>query len=159
MSDPAVAEVARSPEERSKAQALEQIERLREEADFFGWDIRVHDAGDFLVCFVRIEKPGGRTFVMRLECDDYPAIAPLQTFVDPEVFETADEATEGRAESYPQGPNVDAARQPLPVICIRGHRDFYAGGWHAGWSNPPAPAHALYQHVVDVRNAILDVWS
>lgn len=159
MSDLAVAEAAMSPEERSKAQALEQIERLCEEADFFGWDVRVHDAGDFLVCLVRIEKPGGRTFVVRLECDDYPALAPLQTFIDPELFETADETTEARAEFWPQGPNVDAGRAPLPVICIRGHRDYYTGGWHDGWSDPPTAAHALYQHVVDVRNAIFDVWA
>lgn len=158
MSELAVAEAAVSPEERSKAQALEQIERLREEADFFDWEVRVHDAGDFLVLLVRIEKPGGRTFVMRLGCDDYPAIAPQQSFINPELFETADETTEAHAEFWPQGPNVEA-RQPLPVICIRGHRDFYAGGWHSGWTDPPEAAHALYQHVVDVRNAIHDVWS
>lgn len=148
-----------TPEEHSKAQALEQIERLREEVDFFGWRVRVHDADDFLVLFVLIEKPGGRIFLMRLECDDYPAIAPRQSFIDPALIDSADEETEAKAEFWPQGDNVDTGRGPLPVTCIKGHRGYYEEGWHDGWSNPPAADHALYQHVVHVRNAILDVWS
>lgn len=148
-----------TPEELSKAQALEQIERLREEADFFGWEIRVYDAGDFLVVFVLIEKPGGRTFLMRLECDDYPAIAPRQSFLDPTLFESADEETEAKAEFWPTGPNVVTDKGSLPVTCIKGHRGYYEEAWHDGWSNPPAADHALYQHVVHVRNAIFDVWA
>jgi hypothetical protein len=151
--------MATTPEEHSKAQALEQIERLREEAAFFGWKVRVHDAGDFLVLFVLIEKPSGRSFAMRLECDDYPALAPRQSFIDPDLFDTAGETTVAEAAFWPQGDNVVGDRGPLPVICIKGHRDFYAGNWHGGWSNPPTVDHSLYQHVVLVRNAIIDVWT
>jgi hypothetical protein len=110
---------------------------------------------------VRITKAGGRTFLMRLRCDDYPEIAPELRFIDPKVFDDSTVDASPAAEFYPTGENMVGAggRGPLPVPCIKGHRDYYAGGWHAGWSNPPAHDHTLYQLVMNVRNAILDRWS
>lgn len=148
-----------SPEERSKSLVREEHELLLAQRDFFGWDLRLHDAGDYLVLFVRIAKEGGRTFVLKLECDDYSAIAPLQGFIDPALFETADETTPAKAEFYPQGAYVVTGRGELPVLCIKGHRDYYREGWHGGWADPPPHDHTLYQHVVNVRNAIHDAWN
>lgn len=159
MSGEALEAQAASPEERSKSLVREEVDRLLAQSDYFDWQIRLHDVGDFLVVFVRIEKSEGRTFVVKLECDDYPSIAPKQGFIDPALFKVADERTEPAAEFYPQGGYVELGRGPLPVLCIKGHRDFYAGGWHEGWSDPPAHDHNLYQHVVNVRNAILDAWD
>ena len=151
--------VPHSPEERSKSLVGEEFERLLAHSDFFGWQLRLHDAGDYAVLFARIAKSDGRVFVMKLECDDYPAIAPKQGFVNPALFESADETTPVEAEFWPQGDYVATDRGPLPVLCIVGHRDYYSDGWHSGWSAPPSHEHTLYQHVVNVRNAILDAWA
>jgi hypothetical protein len=64
-------------------------------------------------------------------------------------------------EFYPIGNEIVSGRGPLPVPCIKGHRDFYAGNppWHDGWTNPPSHDHSMYQLVVNLRNAILDRWS
>jgi hypothetical protein len=148
-----------SPEEESKSLVRDEYERLVAQSDFFGWSLRLVDADDYYVIYVRVEKPDGRVFVEKLECDDYPEISPRAGFIEPELFEKADADTPVDAESHPTGENVVVDRGPLPVMCIKGHRDYYAGGWHAGWSNPLAHDHTLYQHVVNVRNAILDKWS
>ena len=150
-----------SPEDASKAAVLEQFAMVLAQTDEYGWESIDLDVGDFLVFFIRIAKPEGRQFVMRLRCDDYPEIAPEMRFVAPEVFEHPTDTAEPAAEFYPTGPSVVEAGQrgPLPVLCIKGHRDYYAGGWHGGWTNPPAHDHALYQLVMNVRNAILDRWA
>ena len=148
-----------TPEEEAKALAAREYELLLAQSGTYGWQTRVVDAGDYLVIFGRIEKSPGRVFVLKLECDDYGALAPRLVFIDPELFETADEHTPGAREFYPQGDHVEAGHEPLPRICIIGHRDYYAAGWHQGWTDPPAHDHTLYQHVVNVRNAILDSWS
>jgi hypothetical protein len=148
-----------SPEEESKALVRGEYERLVAQSDFFGWTLRLVDGGDFYVIFVRIVGAGGRTFVLKLECDDYWQIAPLSGFIKPELLETADEDTAFDRESYPSGSEIHPDRGPLPVMCIKGHRDYYAGNWHSGWSIPPAHDHTLYQHVVNVRNALLDKWT
>jgi hypothetical protein len=147
------------PEEESKSLVRDEYEMLVAQSEFFGWALRLVDAGDYYVVYVQIVKPGGRMFVEMLECDDYPEIAPRVGFINPELFDTADAGTPCDAASHPTGENIGADRGPLPIMCIKGHRDYYAGGWHAGWSNPPAHDHTLYQHVVNVRNAILDKWS
>lgn len=148
-------------EEESKAAAVGQYSMVVAQQDEYGWEPKIIDVGDYVVIFVRIRKPEGRTFVMRLRCDDYPAIAPEMRFVAPEVFGDPTESAVPEARFYPAGESVVAAgeRGPLPVPCIKGHRDYYANGWHGGWTNPPAHDHSLYQLVMNVRNAILDRWS
>ena len=147
-----------SPEEQSKSLVRVEYDMLVAQSDFFGWQLRIHDAGDYYVIFVRVEKNAERVFVEMLECDDYPQQAPRATFIDPELFESADETTKPEAKFHPTGDKVELGRGPLPVMCIKGHRDYY-GGWQDGWTNPPAHDHSLCQHVVNVRNAILDLWS
>lgn len=155
-------ELAPSPEDESKAAAFEQYAMVIAQQDEYGWEPKVIDTGDYLVIFVRIAKPEGRTFLMRLRCDDYPEVAPELRFVDPKAFDDPRVDDSPAAEFYPTGESIVAVRQrpgPLPVPCIKGHRDYYADGWHTGWSNPPAHDHAMYQLVMNVRNAILDRWS
>lgn len=127
----------------------------------YGWRAAIIDVGDYLVIFVRFEKPQGRTFVIRLQCDDYPEQAPELRFVAPEAFDQPSEEWQPAAEYYPSGNHIvnEPQRWPFPVPCIKGHRDYYAKGWHQGWTNPPAHDHSLYQLVMNVRNAILDHWS
>jgi hypothetical protein len=148
-----------TPEEESKALVRDEYDKLVAQSDFYGWTLRLVDAGDFYVIFVRLIGGGGRTFVLKLECDDYWQVAPLSGFIKPELFETADEDTAFDRDSYPRGDYLVEGRGPLPVMCIKGHRDYYADNWHAGWSIPPAHDHTLYQHVVNVRNALLDKWT
>lgn len=150
-----------TPEDEAKAGVMEQYEMVVAQQGEYGWEPALLDAGDYLVIFVRVVKPGGRTFVLRLRCDDYPEIAPELRFVDPATFAHPSEDAQPSGEFYPTGQSivVDAQRGPLPVPCIKGHRDYYAGNWHGGWSNPPAHDHSLYQLVMNVRNAILDRWS
>jgi hypothetical protein len=147
-----------SPEEQSKSLVRAEYDKLVAQSDFFGWQLRLHDAGDYYVIFVRIEKSPERVFVLMLECDDYAQQSPRATFIDPELFESANETTKPEAKFHPTGEKVELGRGPLPVMCIKGHRDYY-GGWHGGWTNPPEHDHSLRQHVVNVRNAILDIWS
>lgn len=147
-----------SPEEESKSLVRDEYERLVAQSDFFGWDLRLLDAGDYCVIFARVVKDAERTFVFRLICDDFPEVAPQQAFIDAALFEEADEETEAKAEFWPAGDYVDTGRSPLPVLCIKGHRDYYRDGWHEGWTVPPAHDHSIYQHVVNLRNALLDTW-
>jgi hypothetical protein len=148
-----------TPEETSKARVRDEYELLVAQHDFFEWDLRLHDAGDYCVVLVRIAKPSGRVFLMRLTCDDYWQLAPKLDFLDPNLFETADEDTEPAAEWFPTGDYVAADRGPLPVLCIKGHRDFYKDGWHAGWTVPPTHDHALNQLVTNVHYAISKNWT
>jgi hypothetical protein len=152
---------APTPEDEAKAAVSEQYAMVVAQQDEYGWEPKVVDVGDYLVIFVRITKPAGRTFIMRLCCDDYPEIAPELRFVDPAAFENPTLDTQPAREYYATGDSIVAAgqRDPLPVPCIKGHRDYYKDGWHGGWSNPPAQDHSLYQLVMNVRNAILDRWS
>lgn len=152
---------AATPEDEAKTAVLVQYDLVRAQQSEYGWDPALLDAGDYLVIFVRIAKPDGRTFLMRLRCDDYPEVAPEMRFVDPTTFDSLSEDAEPAPEFYPSGESVVPAgkRGPLPVLCIKGHRDYYADNWHGGWSNPPAHDHSLYQLVMNVRNAILARWS
>jgi hypothetical protein len=151
----------RTPEDEAKAAAAEQYDLVLAQHPEYGWEPKVVDAGDYLVVFTRITKLGGRTFLMRLRCDDYPEVAPLLHFVDPATFENPSLDAEPAPECYPIGDYVVPVGQrgALPVLCVKGHRDYYAAGWHGGWSNPPAHDHAMYQLVVNVRNAIFDLWA
>jgi hypothetical protein len=150
-----------TPEVEAKDAARKQYDLVELQQDEYGWESKSVDAGDYLVIFVRIAKPGGRTFVLRLRCDDYPEVAPELRFLASDAFDDPSEGAPASAEDYPTGESIVKAgeRGPLPVPCIKGHRDFYADGWHAGWSNPPAHDHSLYQLVLNVRNAIYDRWS
>ena len=154
-------ETVTTSEDEAKAAVAGESAMVAAQQQEYGWRPIVIDAGDYLVIFVKIEKPGGRTFVMRLRCDDYPEVAPELRFVAPKVFDNPSVDSPPAAECYPTGDSVVAAGQrgPLPVLCIKGHRDYYAAGWHGGWTNPPAHDHSLYQLVMNVRNAILRRWS
>ena len=154
-------ETATTPEDEAKAAVAGEYAMVAAQQQEYGWRSTVIDAGDYSVIFVKIEKPSGRTFVMRLRCDDYPEVAPELRFVAPEVFDNPSVDSPPAVEYYPMGDSVVAAGQrgPLPVLCIKGHRDYYAAGWHGGWTNPPAHDHSLYQLVMNVRNAILRRWS
>ncbi len=144
-----------SPEEASKSLVQDEYAKVEAQAGEHGWASRIQDLGDYYVIYVRIPKPGGRTFVLRLECDDYPRQPPLARFVDPAGWED-DPHPSDRVEhaALPVGPYMRNDRGPEPVMCIRGQRDYYAGNWHAGWTNPPSDLDTLYQLVVTVRNAI-----
>lgn len=148
-----------NPEDEARAAVAAQYDMVAAQQDEYGWTSALADVGDYFVVLVKLSKPGGRQFVVRLQCDDYPEIAPQLRFVAPDTF--ADPSAEAQLEHYPRGEHIVAAgeRGPLPVPCIKGHRDYYAGGWHAGWTNPPTHDHSLYQLVVNIRNAILDHWS
>lgn len=148
-------------EEESKAAVIAQYDLVVAQQDEYGWQSKVIDVGDFLVIFVRITKASGRTFLLRLRCDDYPEVAPELRFIDPAEFIGPTMAALPGAQFYPAGDHIVPAgnRGDLPVPCIKGHRDYYRDNWHAGWSNPPAHDHSLYQLVLNVRYAILNVWS
>jgi len=156
-------ETTASPEAEAKTAVIEQYTMIEQQQEEYGWKTRLLDAGDYLVLFIRYSKPGGRSFLMRLRCDDYPEIAPELRFINPEALELPTSEAELTADFYPAGDSIVAAGQrgTLPVPCIKGHRDYYAGNppWHEGWTNPPAHDHSLYQLVMNVRNAILDRWS
>ena len=150
-----------TPEDEAKAAVHEQYDVVVAQQVEYGWRAVIIDAGDYLVIFVRIEKPQGRTFVMRLRCDDYPEQPPELRFVAAAAFDQPSEGWEPAAAYYPIGNHIvnEPQRGPFPVPCIKGHRDYYAEGWHGGWTNPPAHDHSLYQLIINVRNAILDHWS
>jgi hypothetical protein len=148
-----------TPEEESKLVVETQFRMIEAQSSLYGWASKMEDRGDYYAIYVRIAKPGGRVFILRLECDDYPRRPPLVHFVDPEGWEDAARKDRVASELYPMGSYLATGRGPYPVMCIRGHRDFYAGGWHAGWTIPPQPQDSLYQFVLNVRNAIHDVWT
>lgn len=157
MGDPSLA--VDSPEESSKALVLHEYAMIEAQAGEYGWGSLIRDLGDYYVIYVHLHKPGGRVFVLRLECDDYPRQPPQAGFVDPAWWENMDLAERGDASFFPQGEYMQTGRGPLPVMCIRGQRDYYAAGWHAGWSNPPHNLDTLYQLVLNVRNAVYGRWS
>jgi hypothetical protein len=157
-----VTEATTTPEDESKAAALSQYRLIEAQQEEYAWRSKMIDLGDYIAVFVRVEKPGGRVFVMRLRFDDYPEIAPELRFVAPHVVDEPSLAVSPEEQFYPTGPSIVGANQgrgPLPVPCIIGHRDYYLAGWHGGWTNPPGHEHAPFQLVLNVRNAILNVWS
>jgi hypothetical protein len=66
--------------------------------------------------------------VLKLVREDYWQIAPLSGFIRPALFDAADLATPFDRGSYPSGGDVVEGRGPLPVLCIKGHRDYYDRG-------------------------------
>ncbi len=150
-----------TPEEASKRIVAWEYEMLAAEADHFGWDVRLDDRDDFYVVYVRLPKPEGRTFVLRLECDDYPRQAPLAKFINPDGWNDVHHKDEVEAKFFPAGASYLSHDRGTgyPVMCIRGHRDYYSGPWHSGWTNPPHRDDTISRFVVNVRNAILDIWT
>src|SRR5438067_1438892 len=135
----AVVEPLQTPEERSKELAAEQFNLLLAQADHFGWVCRLEDRGDYHIIYVKIEKPAGRTFILRLECDDYSRQAPLATFANPDGWTNSALLDDVQGSFWPTGGSYLADRSKgYPVMCIRGHRDYYEPGWHTGWTDPPA---------------------
>ena len=80
-------EMVVTPEDEARAAVREQYDMIVAQQKEYGWRAAIVDTGDYLVIFVRIEKPQGRTFVMRLRCDDYPEQAPELRFVAPAAIE------------------------------------------------------------------------
>ena len=148
-----------TPEELSKVLVKQQYSMIEAHASYLGWDCRLEDYGDYLVLYVRIVKPGGRVFLIRIECDDYPRQAPQVRFIDPDGWDDADRQTHVDPSFHPRGSWIAADRGPLPVMCLRGHRDYYRKSWHTGWTNPPDHLDCLSQLVVNIRNAIHDHWN
>jgi len=66
----AATETEVTPEEESKALVREEFEQLLAQSDFYGWSLRLLDAGDFYVMFVRMTGRAGRVFVLKLVCED-----------------------------------------------------------------------------------------
>lgn len=156
----AAPEPVRSPEQVSKEMVEAEYWLIAGQSEHFGWKTRLEDVGDDDIVYVRIPKPNGRTFVLRLECDDYPRQAPLATFANPDGWGNAALRDEVKPEYWPTGQEYLADRsKPHKVMCIRGHREYYENNWHAGWTNPPARQDTIYQLVVNVRHAILDRWA
>ncbi len=153
-------DVSSAPEEASKRAVRGEFEMVVSQAEAFGWSARIEDRGDFCVIYVRLEKAGGRVFVMRLECDDYPRQAPLAQFVDPDGWLDDSRKDVVDATYFPRGGSYLAERGVgYSVMCIRGHRDYYADGWHAGWTNPPQRDDRISQFVVHVDHAISTIWA
>lgn len=148
-----------TPEAESKRLVESEFRMMDIQASLYGWACRLEDMGDYHIIYVRIPKPGGRVFLLRLECDDYPRRPPLARFVDPDGWEDPIRKDSVSSDFYPTGSYLATGRGPYPIMCIRGHRDFYADGWHGGWTVPPHRQDSLYQLVLNIRNAINDVWS
>ena len=148
-----------STEDSSKAAAYHEFERLVVQADHLDIEVRWAETDDFGLIMVRCPKPEGRTFVFQLTCDDYPRIAPLLRFLNPEAWTNLELQSDAAREHWPTGSSMAERGKPFPVPCIRGHRDYYEGGWHDGWSKPLIEADTIYQTVVQIRNAIFSVWS
>lgn len=148
-----------TPEEQSKAIVGLALDHLRDNEDALGLTVDSVDAGDYLVLYVRIPQPSGRTFVLRVSCDDYPRRPPHISFVDPEGW--ADRARRDTVDAnfFPIGDHVHGDRGPLPVLCVPGQREFYRDGWHGGWTNPPRGDHRLEQMVTNVAIAIRARWK
>lgn len=146
-------------EDNAKAAARHEYERLVAQAEHLDLDLRWIETDDFGVIMARCTKPEGRTFVFRLTCDDYPRIAPLLRFLHARAWENPELECDSAREHWPTGDRMAERAKPFPVPCIRGHRDYYEGGWHDGWSKPLVEADTIYQTVVQIRNAIFSVWS
>lgn len=147
-----------TPEEQSKALVRHEYTMIEAQSEHLGWACRLADRGDYVVVYVRIPKPGGRIFVLRIECDDYPRQAPEVRFVDPEGWDEAERQDRVEPSFHARGSWVTTDRGPLPIMCLRGQRDYYRAGWHGGWMNPPDYIDRLSQLVVSIRNAIHDHW-
>jgi hypothetical protein len=148
-----------TPEETSRALIAEQYEALLAQAELLDVEVRYEEAGDDATITVRCMKPEGRTFVFRLTCDDYPRVAPLLRFINPAAWGDSSLVHDFAREHWPMGEHIAERNKPFPVPCIRGHRDYYEGGWHPGWTIPPHEEDTPYQLVVHIRNAILDAWN
>lgn len=148
-----------TPEEQSKAIVGVALGHLRENQDALGLAVEGRDAGDYLVLYVRIPRPKGRTFVLRVTCDDYPRRSPLIAFVDPDGWTDLARRDVVDAGFFPVGDNIHPDRGPLPVICMAGQREYYRDGWHAGWTNPPTGEHRLEQMVMNMSIAIRTRWT
>lgn len=148
-----------TPEEQSKATVGVALHHLRNNEDALGLAVECLDAGDYLVLYVRIPRPGGRTFVMRVTCDDYPRRPPVIAFVDPDGWTDPARRDAAEAVFFPIGDHVHRDRGPLPVLCLPGQREYYRDNWHGGWTNPPVGEHRLEQMVANVAIAIRTKWT
>jgi hypothetical protein len=146
-----------TPEEQSKELVTTAVDHLRTNADILRLRVDVEDRDDYLVLYVLMARPSGRRFLMQVICDDYPRQPPLIRFVNPKAWTKLALRQDASPEFYPVGDKV-VAREPLPVLCLRGQRDYYRDGWHAGWTNPPADDDALPQMITNVSIAVQTLW-
>lgn len=109
-----------TPEEESKQAVASEFALLTANAELYAWEARLEDRGDYHVIYVRLAKPGGRTFVLRLECDDYPRRPPLAQFVSADSW-TSD-ATKDTIDppSFPRGTNSSSVRGRPTWLCVSG---------------------------------------
>jgi hypothetical protein len=153
-------EAISTPEGESKELVEQEYRLIAAQSEHFGWECRLEDAGDYDIVSVRIVRPEGRTFVLRLECDDYSRQAPLATFANPKGWDDPELKDDVQPEFWPTGGSYLSPRgKAHPAMCIRGQREYYEGNWHAGWTNPPARQDRIYELVVNIRHAILDHWA
>jgi hypothetical protein len=148
-----------TPEERSKATVGVALDYLQLNEDALALSVVCQDEGDYLVLFVRVLRPSGRTFVMRITCDDYPRRPPLLAFVDPEGWTDPARRNVVEASYFPTGEHIHSDRGLLPVICMAGQREYYRDEWHTGWTNPPTGDHRLEQMVTNMAIAIRTRWT
>jgi hypothetical protein len=148
-----------TPEEQSKALVRHEYTMIEAQAEHLGWACRLADRGDYLVVYVRVPKPVGRVFVLRIECDDYPWQAPEVRFVDPQGWDETERQDRVDPSFHPRGSWVTTDRGPLPIMCLRGHRDYYRAGWHGGWMNPPAAVPLTTTWHVSVAGTGGEVWE
>ncbi len=94
-------EAATTPEDEAKATARRQYAMVVAQQGEYGWEPKILDVGDYLVIFVRVAKPAGRTFLMRLRCDDYPRASRATGITTPQA-----------------GTAGGATRRPTTIRCI-----------------------------------------
>jgi hypothetical protein len=152
-----------SPEEEAKKAAIIEFDRLKRVGEELDISVNLEETEDYVILFVLMEdrRSSGRRLLLKLKCDDYPQQAPFLECLNPEAFNNHDLWNDVRAEFYPKGPNmvVDLNRSSMPIMCIPGHRLYYANGWHQPpWINPPKEQHSIYGFVTRVRSAFFDTW-
>lgn len=148
-----------TPEEQSEAIVKVAFDNLLANRDVLGLELDCEDAGDDLVLYVRLSRVGGRSYLLQVTCDDYPRQAPLLRFVDPRAWTDLPRRHDVAPEFYPNGDYVARDRGLLPVLCLKGQRDYYRDGWHDGWTNPPTGDHELVQMITNVSIAIHSRWT
>lgn len=131
-----------TPEEESKAATFEEFRVIEAHSADFGWKAVLDERGDYSIILVLLHSPRENRpdLLAKFTCDDYPKLPPSLDFLSPKALEDPTLRDTLQTEFYPKGAKgiaQDANRSPYPIVCLPGHRAYYAGGWHAGWSNPP----------------------
>ena len=113
-----------------------ELEKCREYADKYGWEILTFDE-DALLFKVKLSSPlNGEIFIISFKCDNYREWPPYIDFIDP------DSGQEGLKKSYPL--NSDGFFHQNALICHPCSRKAYGdlkgphGDWKlVDWENNP----------------------